>query len=151
MLRSVQRREPETSLCVLIARRMEPEHSGSSSQRPLGLRSRVAFCYPGSLLVSSKGRLSALGCRKSTCHVLTARRAQPRCRASFPPNRFPSPIALEGMTNRGLRRRRWTRSSKCAARSRGDLINILDGTAVISPAAAKSVSSSFLDRWPLSQ
>jgi hypothetical protein len=35
--------EPETSLCVLIARRMEPERSGSSSQRPLGLSSRVAF------------------------------------------------------------------------------------------------------------
>jgi hypothetical protein len=24
---------------------MEPEHSGSSSQRPLGLSSRVAFCF----------------------------------------------------------------------------------------------------------
>jgi hypothetical protein len=96
-----------------------------------------------------------LACRKSPCHVLTATRAQPHCRASLPPNRFPSPIVLEGMTNRGLRRRRWTRSSKCAARSRGDLINILDGTAVISPAAAKGfihpVSPSFLDRWPLSQ
>jgi hypothetical protein len=25
---------------------MEPERSGSSAQRPLGLSSRVAFCYP---------------------------------------------------------------------------------------------------------
>jgi hypothetical protein len=45
-----QRREPETSLFVLIARRMELERSGSSSQRPLGLSSRVAFCYLRSVL-----------------------------------------------------------------------------------------------------
>jgi hypothetical protein len=58
-----QRREPETSLCVLIARRMEPERSGSSSQRPLGLSSRVAFCYLPACpcLSSSKGRLSDPG------------------------------------------------------------------------------------------
>jgi hypothetical protein len=55
-----ERREPETSLFVLIARRMEPERSGSSSQRPLGLSSRVAFWYLRSVLpVSSNGRLSA--------------------------------------------------------------------------------------------
>jgi hypothetical protein len=55
-----QRREPETSLFVLIARRMEPERSGSSSQRPLGQSSRVAFCYLRSVFpVSSNGRLSA--------------------------------------------------------------------------------------------
>jgi hypothetical protein len=71
------------SVFVLVARRMEPEHSGSSSQRPLGLSSRVAFCYPGSLLISSKGRLSALGCRKSTCHVLTVRRARPPLSSKF--------------------------------------------------------------------
>ena len=36
------------------------ETSGSSSQRPLGLSSRVAFCYLRSVLpVSSNGRLSA--------------------------------------------------------------------------------------------
>jgi len=40
-----QRREPETSVFVLIARRMEPEPPGSSPQRPLGPSSRVAFCY----------------------------------------------------------------------------------------------------------
>jgi hypothetical protein len=44
-----ERREPETSVRVLIARRMEPERSGSSSQRPPGLSSRVAFCYTPAL------------------------------------------------------------------------------------------------------
>ena len=89
-----QRREPETSLFVLIARRMEPECSGSSSQRPLGLSSRVAFCYPGSLLVqgtAERARVPEIDLsrpdRKASATPLST---------SLPPNRFPSPIAMEG-------------------------------------------------------
>jgi hypothetical protein len=69
-------RELETSLCVLIARRMEPERSGSSAQRPLGLSSRVAFCYLPicSCVVSSKEWLSDPGVpRRSPCRILNSR------------------------------------------------------------------------------
>ncbi len=53
-----ERREPETSVRVLIARRMEPERSGSSSQRPPGLSSRVAFCYTPALSLTCRHRWS---------------------------------------------------------------------------------------------
>jgi hypothetical protein len=73
-----QRREPETSLFVLIARRMEPERSGSSSQRPLGQSSRVAFCYLRSVFpVSSNGRLSARLPETDGSHPVPARERDP--------------------------------------------------------------------------
>src|SRR5215472_9362979 len=44
-------RGTERHPCSLVSRRAEPDHSGSSSQRPLGLSSRVAFCLSVPLLI----------------------------------------------------------------------------------------------------
>src|SRR6185295_19550264 len=54
------RREPQTSLLVLIARRMEPEHFRQFVSKATRPSSRMAFGYLRPVLpVPSKGRLSA--------------------------------------------------------------------------------------------
>ena len=110
-----QRREPETSLFVLIARRMEPERSGSSSQRPLGLSSRVAFCYLRSVLpVSSNGRLSARLPETDGSHPV------PQGSATLLSSKLATPSISELIKHckdayLRLPRRRWTASFECAA------------------------------------
>ena len=63
-----KRREPETSLFVLIARRMEPERSGSLSQRPLGQAPGWPFAISGlsSCLVQGTAERPASGDRRVT-------------------------------------------------------------------------------------
>ena len=64
---------------------MEPERSGSSSQRPLGLSSRVAFWYLRSVLpVSSNGRLSARLPETATSAFDFNERFAGPCRSSVP-------------------------------------------------------------------
>jgi hypothetical protein len=122
--------EPKTLVFVLIARRMEPERSGSSSQRPLGLSSRVAFCYLRSVLpVSSKGRLSARVPEVDGSHPVPQGERDPLW-SKLATHSISEPIKHCKDDYLRLPRRRWTASFECAA------------LAMISPALrAKPLSS----------
>jgi len=106
------------------------ETSGSSSQRPLGLSSRVAFCYLRSVLpVSSKGRLSA-GFRRSTGHILYRKPSATPLSSKLATQSISEPIEHCKDDYLRLPRRWWTASFECVA------------LAMISPALrAKPLSS----------